>query len=196
MRSDRQFAISSAAGSHLSGFAATTTRSRRQPRSFPRSRGALRKPLPRQCRIRCCSTWRSVAFSSCSAGVLVFTITNGNDISRPSPGKQLTASLSGQNSAIGRAADAEKRCQRAAEVTPVAADRPKENRRNSGPIRGGDHLPGALGLPARPARARSSCRRRFMADDWRARSSSASNLRQFANEQATGVIASGTIHLP
>ncbi|MBB3455528.1 anti-sigma-K factor RskA [Rhizobium sp. BK313] len=82
--------------------------------------------------------WRSVAFGSLflAAGVLVFTITN-NNVSRPSPGKQLTASLSGQNSAINLLADYDAASGRL-RVTPVAAGQPQEKSLELWLIRGSD----------------------------------------------------------
>ena len=70
--------------------------------------------------------WRSVAFGSLFlvAGVLVFTITNEAAL-RPTPGKQLSASLAGQNSAISLLANYDAANGRLT-VTPVAAGKPEE----------------------------------------------------------------------
>lgn len=82
--------------------------------------------------------WRSVALGSLflAAGVLVFTITN-NGISQPVPGKQLTASLAGQNSAINLLADYDAASGRL-RVTPVAAGKPEEKSLELWLIRGTD----------------------------------------------------------
>lgn len=82
--------------------------------------------------------WRVVALGSLflAAGVLVFTITN-NGISQPVPGKQLTASLAGQNSAINLLADYDAASGRL-KVTPVAAGKPEEKSLELWLIRGSD----------------------------------------------------------
>lgn len=82
--------------------------------------------------------WRSVALGSLflAAGVLVFTITN-NGISQPVPGKQLTASLAGQNSAINLLADYDAASGRL-RVTPVAAGKLEEKSLELWLIRGTD----------------------------------------------------------
>ena len=82
--------------------------------------------------------WRSVALGSLflAAGVLVFTITN-NGISQPVSGKQLTASLAGQNSAINLLADYDAASGRL-RVTPVAAGKPEEKSLELWLIRGTD----------------------------------------------------------
>jgi anti-sigma-K factor RskA len=68
--------------------------------------------------------------------VVVFTITN-NGISRSVPGKQLTASLAGQNSAINLLADYDASSGRL-KVTPVAAGKPEEKSLELWLIRGSD----------------------------------------------------------
>jgi len=82
--------------------------------------------------------WRAVALGSLflAAGVVVFTITN-NGISRSVPGKQLTASLAGQNSAINLLADYDASSGRL-KVTPVAAGKPEEKSLELWLIRGSD----------------------------------------------------------
>ncbi|MGM4979760.1 MULTISPECIES: anti-sigma factor [Rhizobium] len=82
--------------------------------------------------------WRVVALGSLflAAGVVVFTITN-NGISRSVPGKQLTASLAGQNSAINLLADYDASSGRL-KVTPVAAGKPEEKSLELWLIRGSD----------------------------------------------------------
>ncbi|QND49414.1 anti-sigma factor [Rhizobium lusitanum] len=88
--------------------------------------------------------WRSVAFGSLflAIGVLMFTVTNNT--SQPSPGKQLTASLAGQNSPINLLAnyDATNGLLR---VTPVAAGQPQEKSLELWLIRGSDPAE-ALGI--------------------------------------------------
>ncbi|NTI47309.1 anti-sigma factor [Agrobacterium rhizogenes] len=88
--------------------------------------------------------WRSVAFGSLflAIGVLMFTVTNNT--SQPSPGKQLSASLAGQNSPINLLAnyDATNGLLR---VTPVAAGQPQEKSLELWLIRGSDPAE-ALGI--------------------------------------------------
>ncbi|MEZ2221195.1 anti-sigma factor domain-containing protein [Rhizobium sp. RCC_161_2] len=88
--------------------------------------------------------WRSVAFGSLflAIGVLMFTVTNNS--SQPSPGKQLSASLAGQNSPINLLAnyDATNGLLR---VTPVAAGQPQEKSLELWLIRGSDPAE-ALGI--------------------------------------------------
>ncbi|NTG06004.1 anti-sigma factor [Rhizobium rhizogenes] len=88
--------------------------------------------------------WRSVAFGSLflAIGVLMFTVTNYT--SQPSPGKQLSASLAGQNSPINLLAnyDATNGLLR---VTPVAAGQPQEKSLELWLIRGSDPAE-ALGI--------------------------------------------------
>ena len=89
--------------------------------------------------------WRSVAFGSMFlvAGVLVFTITNEAAL-RPTPGKQLSASLAGQNSAISLLANYDAANGRLT-VTPVAAGKPEEKSLELWLIRGSDPAE-ALGI--------------------------------------------------
>ncbi|NTG72310.1 anti-sigma factor [Agrobacterium rhizogenes] len=88
--------------------------------------------------------WRSVAFGSLflAIGVLMFTVTNNT--SQPSPGKQLSASLAGQNSPVNLLAnyDATNGLLR---VTPVAAGQPQEKSLELWLIRGSDPAE-ALGI--------------------------------------------------
>ncbi|MBB5575129.1 MULTISPECIES: anti-sigma factor [Rhizobium] len=81
--------------------------------------------------------WRSVAFGSLfiAAGVLVFTVTNS--VSKPTPGRQLTASLAGQSSAINLLADYDVTSGRL-KVTPVAAGQPQEKSLELWLIRGSE----------------------------------------------------------
>lgn len=82
--------------------------------------------------------WRSVAFGSLflAAGVLVFAITNEGSLP-PSPGKQLTASLSGHDSPINLLANYDAANGRL-KVTPVAAGKPEEKSLELWLIRGSD----------------------------------------------------------
>ncbi|GAC1041485.1 anti-sigma factor [Rhizobium sp. No.120] len=82
--------------------------------------------------------WRSVAFGSLflAAGVLVFAITN-EGVPRGTSGKQLTASLSGQNSPITLLANYDAANGRL-KVTPVAAGKPEEKSLELWLIRGSD----------------------------------------------------------
>ncbi|MBB4567475.1 anti-sigma factor [Rhizobium leucaenae] len=81
--------------------------------------------------------WRSIAFGSLfiAAGVLVFTVTN--TVSKPVPGRQLTASLAGQNSVINLLADYDIASGRL-KVTPVAAGQPQEKSLELWLIRGSE----------------------------------------------------------
>ncbi|MBB6486519.1 anti-sigma factor domain-containing protein [Rhizobium lusitanum] len=89
--------------------------------------------------------WRSVAFGSLflAAGVLVFAITNEAG-PRPVQGKQLTASLSGQNSSVNLLANYDVANGRL-KVTPVAAGKPDEKSLELWLIRGSDPAE-ALGI--------------------------------------------------
>ncbi|ENN86374.1 hypothetical protein RHSP_19954 [Rhizobium freirei PRF 81] len=89
--------------------------------------------------------WRSVAFGSLflAAGVLVFAITNESAL-RPSPGKQLSASLAGQNSPINLLANYDV-ANRRLKVTPVAAGKSGEKSLELWLIRGSDPAE-ALGI--------------------------------------------------
>ncbi|PST23363.1 anti-sigma factor [Rhizobium sp. JAB6] len=82
--------------------------------------------------------WRSVAFGSLflAAGVLVFAITNEGTL-RGTSGKQLTASLSGQNSPIALLANYDVSNGRL-KVTPVAAGKPEDKSLELWLIRGSD----------------------------------------------------------
>jgi len=82
--------------------------------------------------------WRSMAFGSLflAAGVLVFAITNEGAL-RGTSGKQLTASLSGQNSPITLLANYDVANGRL-KVTPVAAGKPEEKSLELWLIRGSD----------------------------------------------------------
>ncbi|RAX39584.1 anti-sigma factor [Rhizobium tropici] len=89
--------------------------------------------------------WRSVAFGSLFlvAGVLVFAITNEGSL-RTSPGKQLTASLAGQNSPFNLLANYDVASGRL-KITPVAAGKPEEKSLELWLIRGSDPAE-ALGI--------------------------------------------------
>lgn len=89
--------------------------------------------------------WRSVAFASLFlvAGVMVFTITNETAL-RSAPGKQLSASLAGQNSSISLLANYDATNGRL-KVTPVAAGKPEEKSLELWLIRGTDPAE-ALGI--------------------------------------------------
>ncbi len=82
--------------------------------------------------------WRSVAFASLflAVGVLVFAITNEGGL-RSSAGKQLTASLSGQNSPINLLANYDVANGRL-KITPVAAGKSEEKSLELWLIRGSD----------------------------------------------------------
>ncbi|MDR6898757.1 anti-sigma factor domain-containing protein [Rhizobium miluonense] len=82
--------------------------------------------------------WRSMAFGSLflAAGILVFAITNEGAL-RGTSGKQLTASLSGQNSPITLLANYDVANGRL-KVTPVAAGKPEEKSLELWLIRGSD----------------------------------------------------------
>jgi anti-sigma-K factor RskA len=82
--------------------------------------------------------WRSVAFGSLflAAGVLVFAITNEGTL-RGTSGKQLTASLSGQNSPIALLANYDVSNGRL-KITPVAAGKPEDKSLELWLIRGSD----------------------------------------------------------
>ncbi|MQB44318.1 anti-sigma factor [Rhizobium sp. ICMP 5592] len=88
--------------------------------------------------------WRSVAFGSLflAIGVLMFTVTNNT--SQPSPGKQLSASLAGQNSPINLLANYDT-TSGLLRVTPVAAGQPQEKSLELWLIRGSDPAE-ALGI--------------------------------------------------
>ncbi|MBB4239679.1 MULTISPECIES: anti-sigma factor [Rhizobium] len=89
--------------------------------------------------------WRSVAFGSLflAAGVLVFAITNEGGL-RTTPGKQLTASLSGQNSPFNLLANYDVANGRL-KITPIAAGKPEEKSLELWLIRGSDPAE-ALGI--------------------------------------------------
>jgi anti-sigma-K factor RskA len=88
--------------------------------------------------------WRSVAFGSLflAIGVLMFTVTNNT--SQPSPGRQLSASLAGQNSPINLLANYDT-TSGLLRVTPVAAGQPQEKSLELWLIRGSDPAE-ALGI--------------------------------------------------
>ncbi|MGG6893436.1 MULTISPECIES: anti-sigma factor [Rhizobium] len=147
MRSDRQFAaIVSRWEQNLSEFNEEYESATPAASVFPKIEKRIFGEAARGAQLwNSLILWRSVAFGSLflAASVLVFAITN-EGVLRPSPGKQLSASLAGQNNPINLLANYDIANSRL-KVTPVAAGKSGEKSLELWLIRGSDPAE-ALGI--------------------------------------------------